>query len=143
PGVEQVARVVDQDVEAAEGPDGGRHRVLHVLFIGHAALERQGLSSFPLNVSDDALQLVLPPTGDRDLRTFPSKNHRNRFADAGPATGHNRYLVFESHGCVLLCCRVLLSVTRRAVKRKRRKPSGSALLRHCIPNATWPRLSIS
>src|SRR6266571_2711107 len=126
--VEQVARVVDQDVEASEGPDGGRHRFPHVWFVGHAALERQGLSAFPLNVSDDALQLVLPPAGDRDLRAFSRKDLRNRFADAGPATGYNRYLVFESHGCVLLCCRVLLSVTRRAVKRKRRKPSGSALL---------------
>src|SRR2546425_92922 len=142
PGMEQVARVVDENVEAAEGPDSGRHRLLHVLFVGHAARERQGLSALPLNLSDNALQLVLPPAGDRDLRTFPSKDLRNRFADAGPTTGHNRYLVFESHGCVLLGCRVLLSVTRRAVKRERRKPSGSAFLSHCIPNATWLRLSI-
>src|SRR5256712_2673294 len=140
--VKQVARVVDQDVETAEGPDSGRHCVLHVLFVGHAAWERQGLSAFPLNLSDDALQLVLPPAGDRHLRTFSRKDLRNRFADAGPATGHNRYLVFESHGCVLLGCRVILSVTRRAVKREQRKPSGSAFLSHCIPNATWLRLSI-
>src|SRR3989475_11161097 len=141
--VKQVARVVDQDVETAEGPDSGRHCVLHVLFVGHAAWERQGLSAFPLNLSDDALQLVLPPAGDRNLRAFSRKDLRNRFADAGSATGHNRYLVFESHGCVLLGCRVILSVTRRAVKRERRKPSGSAFLSHCIPNATWLRLSIS
>src|SRR5206468_8041070 len=100
--VEQVARVVDQDVKAAESPDGGRHRFLQVWFVGHAALERQGLSALPLNVSDDALQLVLPPAGDRDLRAFSRKDLRNRFADTGPATGHNRYLVFESHGCALL-----------------------------------------
>src|SRR3989449_1124220 len=142
PGMEQVARVVDENVEAAEGPDSGRHRLLHVLFVGHAARERQGLSALPLNLSDNALQLVLPPAGDRDLRTFSRKDLRNRFADAGPATGHNRYLVFESHGCVLLGCRVILSVTRRAVKRERRKPSCSAFLSHCIPNATWLRLSI-
>src|SRR6266849_3453416 len=96
-----------------------------------------------LGEHDDARQLVLPPAGDRHLRTFSRKDLRNRFADAGPATGHNRYLVFESHGCVLLCCRVLLSATRRAVKRERRKPSGSALLCHCIPNTTWLRLSIA
>ena len=105
PRVEQVARVVDQDVEAAEGPDDGCHRLPHVWFIRHAAWESQGLSAFPLNVSDDALQLALPPAGDRDLRAFPSKDLRNRFADAGPATCHNRDLVFESHGCALLTIR--------------------------------------
>src|SRR3989442_892059 len=87
--------------------------------VAATARESQGLSAFPLNVSDAALQLVLPPTGDRDLRAFSRKNLRNRFADARPATCHNRYLVFESHGCVLLCCRVLLSVTRRDRKSTR------------------------
>src|SRR3989442_892060 len=122
-----------RDIEGKGGqalalPGSGRHRLPHVWLIGHAAWERQGLAAFPVHVFGDRVPLVLPPTGDRDLRAFSRKNLRNRFADARPATCHNRYLVFESHGCVLLCCRVLLSVTRRAVKRKRRKPSGSALL---------------
>src|SRR5207247_8052357 len=109
-------------------PLAAPHGLLRFWCVGHAALAPQGLSAFPLNVSDAALQLVLPPAGDRNLRAFSRKDLRNRFADTCPATGHNRDLVFESHGCVLLSCRVLRSVTRRAVKRERRKPSGSALL---------------
>ena len=100
--MEQVAGVVHKHVEPAECLNGRGDRFPYIRFICHASLKRQCTAAMSLNVFDDPLQFLLPPTRDRDLCAFPRKDFRNRFPDASPSARDNGNFIVESHGCTLL-----------------------------------------
>jgi hypothetical protein len=81
------ARVVHEDVEAAEPLHGLRHGVLRLGLVGDVGLEDQGRATCALGARGEVLQAV-PAAGDEGDGRLPGEGQRGGLADAGAHAGH-------------------------------------------------------
>jgi len=89
-------RIVDEDVELAEGFQRAADRVFAELRIAHVAFDQDALAAFALDVLLRLLRVVLfAQIHDRDLRAFACKQHGDGTADTRIAAGDQRDLVLE------------------------------------------------
>src|SRR5262249_38445944 len=93
-----IAGVIDQNVDAAERPQGLRDRVVHLPRVADVA--RDGQRAAPLGAHEvgDRLQRVLTATAHRHVRADPGELDRDRAADPLARPGHDRDAIAKRVG---------------------------------------------
>jgi hypothetical protein len=96
------ARVVHQDVEAAEDLERGIDQARDVRRLEHVAraLDR-GAAGLP-DLRRHLLERLRAAAGQRELRAFSSEHERDGPAETGARAGHDGHFVLETH-VVPLC----------------------------------------
>ncbi|MCY1545775.1 hypothetical protein D9M68_817310 [compost metagenome] len=77
-------RVVDQDVELAEGGDGGIHRLAAEGRVAHIATDREAARALGFDVAAGLLRVrfFIVEVHDGHVRAFACVEHGHRAADA-------------------------------------------------------------
>ena len=88
------ARVVHEDVEAAELGLRLPDERVRLLLVGHVELAHQRPAAVRLDPSPELLQPVHPPRAERDRGALSSKGHGRRLADARRRPGDSGHPAF-------------------------------------------------
>ena len=91
--LDQDARIVDQDVEAAEAGDDGLHHSQHLAFVGHVGLHGERLAPLSCNLGDHRFgRLRRRPIRQRNLRALRRERRGDRPPDTARPAGHKSAL---------------------------------------------------